>query len=364
MPSSEGRFLQACRRVFVDCTPVWIMRQAGRYLPAYRAVRDRVTFLELCKRPELAAQVTVEARDILGTDAAILFADLLPLLEPMGFHLEYQQGEGPVIHNPLRMSQEVSRVRELEDVTSLDYVYQAIRLIRRALPPEVALLGFAGAPFTLASYVIEGGGSRSYHRTKQFMYSFPGAWRDLMERLARSVSRYLTAQLQAGCHAVQLFDSWVGCLGPRDYEEYVLPYSRMVLQSVTSQAPVIHFVTGNPALLSGQQRAGGSVMGLDWRMELAVAWQVLGADVPVQGNLDPAVLLADWPTVKSRVSQLLESVAGRTGHIFNLGHGVLPETPWQMVRDVVRFVHDYSAELWQRHHAARGKDPDSTTPSA
>lgn len=339
----QSRFLKACRLEPVDCTPIWIMRQAGRYLPEYMAVRSKVTFLELCKRPDLAAQVTLDAQRILGTDAAILFADLLPMLEPMGMALEYQQGEGPVIHNPIRSAEDVDRLRELDNLDSLHFVFDAVRLIRRELPADIPLLGFAGAPFTLASYVIEGGASRHFLRTKSLMYRDSGAWRALMQRLASSLVRYLRAQIEAGCQAVQLFDSWAGCLSPADYERYVLPYSAQVLTEICQHAPVIHFLTGNPALLTHQRKAGGQIIGLDWRIGLREAWEIVGPTTGLQGNLDPAVLLADLSTLRDRTRQLLREAGNRPGHIFNLGHGVLPETPPEAVKALVQMVHDLSA---------------------
>ena len=339
----NSRLLKACRLEPVDCTPVWIMRQAGRYLPEYMAVRSKVTFIELCKRPDLAAQVTLDAQRVLGVDAAILFADLLPMLEPMGLDLEYQKGEGPVIHNPIVTAEHVDRLKELEHVGRLQFVFDAVRLIRRDLPADIPLLGFAGAPFTLASYAIEGGGSRHYLGTKSLMYRDEAAWRTLMERLARSLIRYLKAQIDAGCQAVQLFDSWAGCLSPNDYRRYVLPYSRMVIDDVSASAPVIHFLTGNPALIPLQREAGGQIIGLDWRVSLGEAWQSIGFDVGVQGNLDPVSLMADLPTLRERTQDILTQASGRPGHIFNLGHGVFPEVPAENVKALVQMVHELSA---------------------
>ena len=339
----NSRLMKACRREPVDCTPVWIMRQAGRYLPEYMAVRNRVTFIELCKTPELAAQVTLDAQRLLGVDAAILFADLLPMLEPMGADLEYQKGEGPVIHNPVLSAADVDRIRELPDVDSLQFVFEAVKLIRRDLPADIPLLGFAGAPFTLASYLIEGGGSRNYLRTKSLMFRDEGAWRALMERLARSLILYLKAQIDAGCQAVQLFDSWAGCLSPADYRRYALPFTKMVVDGVRPYAPVINFLTGNPALLPLLRESGGDVFGLDWRVELADGWNAVGHDVGVQGNLDPLSLLADLPTLRARTAAVLDQAAGRPGHIFNLGHGVMPEVPPEHVKALVKMVHELSA---------------------
>ena len=336
------RFLKAARREPVDATPVWIMRQAGRYMPEYMAVRRQVTFIELCKRPDLAAEVTLTAQRVLGVDAAILFADLLPILEPMGVDLEYLQGEGPVIHNPVRSGADVDRIHELEDMSSLQFVFDAVRLIRRDLPADIPLLGFAGAPFTLASYVIEGGGSRNYLTTKTLMYTDPGAWRTLMERLSRTLIRYLRAQIDAGCQAVQLFDSWAGCLSPEDYREYALPWSKMILDGLPAEVPAIHFVTGNPALMPLVREAGGSVIGLDWRVRLDEGWQQVGHDRAVQGNLDPVTLFADLSTIRKKAAGVLAAAGARPGHIFNLGHGVLPETDVEKVKALVQMVHEHT----------------------
>ncbi|RLS56936.1 MAG: uroporphyrinogen decarboxylase [Planctomycetota bacterium] len=336
---SQSRFLRAVRGEPVDTTPVWIMRQAGRYMPEYMAVRSRVTFMDLCKRPELAAEVTLVAQQVLGVDAAILFADLLPILEPMGFDLEYQQGEGPVIHNPLRLDLKMDRVRAVPDMAELGYVFDAVKLIRAQLPANIPLLGFAGCPFTLASYAIEGSGSKNYSHTKRMMYSQPAEWQQLMNRLVDSLVPYLLAQIHAGCQAVQVFDSWVGCLCPEDYRQFVLPYTKQLISRVEPHAPVISFLTGNPALLKDQISAGGQVIGVDWRSDLAEVRQLVGPSRALQGNLDPVTLLGDWETVESRTRQIL--LAGRGGgHIFNLGHGVLPETSVDVVKRLVKFVHD------------------------
>ena len=336
---NQSRFMRAVRGEPVDTTPVWIMRQAGRYMPEYMAVRSRVTFIELCKRPELAAEVTLTAQSVLGVDAAILFADLLPILEPMGFNLEYQLGEGPVIHNPLRSASEIERVRAVPDVSDLGYVFDAVKLIRAQLPADIPLLGFGGCPFTLASYAIEGSGSKNYSHTKRMMYSHPAEWKILMERLVDSLVRYLIAQIQAGVQAVQVFDSWAGCLCPEDYRQYVLPYTKSLISQVEPYAPVISFLTGNPALLQDQISAGGQVIGVDWRSDLADVRKMVGSSKALQGNLDPVTLLGDWSIVEARSRQILRAGRGG-GHIFNLGHGVLPETSVDMVRRLVRFIHD------------------------
>ncbi|MEN0110283.1 MAG: uroporphyrinogen decarboxylase, partial [Planctomycetota bacterium] len=326
-PWQTSDFLRACRRDPVDRTPVWLMRQAGRYMPEYREVRAKTSFLELCKNPALCSEVMCTAVDYLGVDAAIIFSDLLPILEPMGLDLEFAPGDGPVIHNPVRESSDVERVIDLESADSLWFVVETVRQTRADLPGAMPLIGFAGAPFTLASYAIEGGGSRNYLHTKTLMHRDEGAWRGLMERLARAVVVYLNAQIAAGAQAVQLFDSWVGCLGPEDYQRFVLPYTRQVIQRLDPRAAVIHFAAGNPELLPLAAEAGGDVVGVDWRVGLAGAWDRLGPDVAVQGNLDPMTLLADRETVERRSHALLDSVAGRPGHVFNLGHGIVPQTP-------------------------------------
>jgi len=316
------------------------MRQAGRYLPEYRAVRNTVSFLELCKRPDLAAEVTVTAQQVLGVDAAILFADLLPVLEPMGFQLEYTPGDGPRILNPVRARADLDHVRELENVDDLGFVYETIRLVRKNLPDDIPLLGFAGAPFTLASYAIEGGGSRDFARTKRIMYASPELWGGLMQRLANTLVRYVTKQVEAGCQAIQIFDSWAGCLSPHDYREYVLPYSKSLFDRLPAGAPTIHFLTGNPALLPLQREAGGSIIGCDWRIELDQAWETIGHDRAIQGNLDPVVLQGSLSTLRSGVKSILDDAGGRPGHIFNLGHGVLPETKPEHVKALVQMVHE------------------------
>jgi uroporphyrinogen decarboxylase len=337
------RFLRACRREPVDATPVWFMRQAGRYMAEYRALRERNTLLELCKKPELACEVTLQPIRAHGMDAAILFADILLPLEPMGAPFEFAAGEGPVIHQPVRDAAAVERLRLFEPQEGLGYVLDAIRLIRRELDGKTPLIGFAGAPFTLASYLVEGGKSSNYLRTKRLMYGEPETWRALMTKLSEVVRRYLHAQIEAGAQAVQLFDSWVGALSPLDYAEFVQPHVRHILQSVmTAGVPVIHFGTDTGSLLELQREAGGTVIGVDWRTPLDSAWQRLGSGVAVQGNLDPLLLMAPREVLARRVDDVLARAGGRNGHIFNLGHGILPETPPDAVKFVTDYVHEHT----------------------
>ena len=307
----------------------------------YREVRERTSFLELCKTPDLAAEVTVTAAERLKVDAAIIFADILLIIEPMGIDLEFAKGEGPVIHNPVRTAQDVERLREVESVDALWFVYEAIKRTRRALPSNLPLIGFSGAPFTLASYIIEGGGSKNYVHTKSLMYGDAGAWHALMSKISRALSKYLNAQIEAGAQAVQLFDSWVGCLSPDDYRQYVLPHTRSVIENVTKGTPVIHFGTGTAALLELMREAGGDVIGFDWRVRLDEAWRRVG-DVAVMGNLDPVTLFADQDYIRSQAQKILERAHGRDGHIFNLGHGILPETPVENVIALIEAVHELS----------------------
>jgi len=331
--------MRACRREPVPYTPIWLMRQAGRYMAEYRAVRAKTTFLELCKNPSLAAEVTVTAAERLGVDAAIIFADILLILEPMGVELEFAHGEGPVIHNPVRHGRDVDRLRQLEDVSALEFVNEAIRQTRRALKPDIPLIGFSGAPFTLASYLTEGGGSKNYVHTKQLMYNDSGAWNAMMSTIAASLVKYLNAQIEAGAQAVQLFDSWVGCLSPDDYREFVLPHTRAVIQNIKPGVPVIHFGTGTATLLELMREAGGDVIGLDWRVQLDDGWRRVGHDVAVMGNLDPVALFAERDVLLAQAKRVLDQAGGRPGHIFNLGHGILPETPVENVIALVEFVH-------------------------
>jgi uroporphyrinogen decarboxylase len=336
--------MKACRREPVPYTPIWLMRQAGRYMQEYREVREKTTFLELCKNPSLATEVTVTAAERLGVDAAIIFADILLILEPIGIDLEFAKGEGPIIHNPIRKASDVDRLEELENVSSLSFVFDATRLTRKSLKPDIPLIGFSGAPFTLASYMTEGGGSKNYVHTKSLMYGDPGAWHAMMSLIARGLSKYLRAQIDAGAQAVQLFDSWVGCLSPDDYREYVLPHSRSVVESIPPGVPVIHFGTGTAALLELMSEAGGNVIGLDWRVRLDEGWQRVGSDKAIMGNLDPVTLFSSTNLIRAHAKRILGQAGGRPGHIFNLGHGILPETPVENVVALVDMVHEMSAK--------------------
>ena len=342
-PWHDSLFLRACRREPTERTPIWLMRQAGRYMQEYREIRAQTTFLELCKNPALCAEVMLMAVDRLGVDAAIIFSDLLPILEPMGLELEFAQGEGPVIHNPVREAEDLQRVVELDSLDALDFVMETVRATRAGLAPQLPLIGFAGAPFTLASYAIEGGASRAFLHTKTLMYRSPDTWNELLGRLSRSIARYLTAQIAAGVQAVQLFDSWVGCLAPDDYRRYVLPHTKAVIDALPDDVPVIHFATGNPSLLPLMAEAGGHVMGIDWRVELDEAWRQVGYDRAVQGNLDPLVLLADEKQIRRQARRILQQAGGRPGHIFNLGHGVLPQTPVASAVALVEAVRELSS---------------------
>jgi uroporphyrinogen decarboxylase len=342
-PWHNSLLMKACRLEPTERTPVWLMRQAGRYMREYREVREKVSFLELCKDPSLCAEVAITAAERLGVDAAIIFSDLLPILEPMGLELEYSKEGGPVIHNPVRDAPDVDRILELESVDSLHYVMETCRITREQMPADMPLLGFAGAPFTLASYVIEGGSSRNYVFTKTLMYRDPGAWDDLMSRLVRGITKYVNAQIAAGVQAVQIFDSWVGCLSPEDYRQFVLPHSQTLIAGITADVPVIHFGTGNPALLPLLAEAGGQVLGIDWRVQLDDAWDLVGHDRAVQGNLDPLMLLAEMGDIRAAVADILDQVAGRPGHIFNLGHGIIPQTPVDNAIALVDAVKELSA---------------------
>jgi uroporphyrinogen decarboxylase len=340
----HDRFLRACRRQPVDATPVWFMRQAGRYMPEYRALRAKYSMLELCRTPELAAQVTLQPVNQLAVDAAILFADILLPLAPMGAPFDFAKGEGPVIFEPVRTAADVEKLRVIEPEEDLAYVLQTLRLLRPELEGRCPLIGFAGAPFTLASYLIEGGKSAHFEKTKAFMYAEPEAWSSLLAKLSEVTRRYLRAQIDAGAQAVQLFDSWVGQLSVEDYKTYVAPHVKSALSDVErAGVPVIHFGTGTATLLEAMRDAGGTVIGVDWREPLSAAWARIGHDHAVQGNFDPCALFAPWPIVEARAKALLDDVNNRPGHIFNLGHGILPTTPVDTVKRLADLVHEHSA---------------------
>ena len=338
----EPRFLAACRHKPVDVTPVWFMRQAGRYMPEYRAARAQQSILEICHRPKLVAQISLQPVERLGVDAAIVFADILLPFEPLGLGLSYAAGEGPKIWRPIRRQADVDKLQSVDPAQHLAYAIEGVRQTKAALTarfPGIPLIGFAGAPFTLASYAIEGGTSRTFTTTKQFMYEQPKSWHALAEKLSILVGRFLAQQAQAGADALQLFDSWAGCLSVDDYREYVLPHTRQALQlAAASGVPIIHFGTGTATLLEAMTEAGGEVIGVDWRIPLDEAWARIG-ERAIQGNLDPAALLGPRPELERRVREILRRAGKRPGHIFNLGHGILPGTPVENVKAVVDLVH-------------------------
>jgi uroporphyrinogen decarboxylase len=335
----NDRFLRACRREPVDVTPVWFMRQAGRYMPEYRALRARYSMLDLCRSPELATEVTLQPVTRIRVDAAILFSDLLLPLAPLGVPFSFD-GDGPVIERPIRSEDDIRRLRAFDPREELGHVLEAIRLVRRELDGKVPLIGFAGAPFTLASYAIEGGHSTQYAETKRLMYGHPRAWHDLAGRLAALVVDYLAAQVEAGAQAVQVFDSWVGALGRSDYREFVLPHMTRIFDRLAPLGvPAIHFGTGTAPFLDLLRQAGGDVIGADWRLPLDDAWSRIGFDRGIQGNLDPALLLGPRDRLLAATRDVLERAGGRPGHIFNLGHGILPSTAVEQVQAVVEAVH-------------------------
>ena len=320
------------------------MRQAGRYMPAYRAVRERHTLLEICRQPELAAEVTLQPVEAIDVDAAILFSDLLLPLEPMGIPFDFVKGEGPVIDPPVRSVERIDRLCQFEPRESLAHVLDTIRLLRARLADRVPLIGFAGAPFTLASYAIEGGPSRDFGRTKALMYGEPDAWHRLADTFAAVIADYLTAQIEAGVQAVQVFDSWVGALSPRDYREFALPHTKRIFDTVQPLGvPTLHFGTGTATLLPEMREAGGDVIGLDWRIPLDAGWDLIGEDRAVQGNLDPTLLLGPVERMLLGALDVLRLAQGRPGHIFNLGHGILPTTELSHVQTLARFVHQQTA---------------------
>ena len=337
----NSRFLDACRRRPTDVRPVWFMRQAGRYMRQYREIRAKHSILEICRRPDLAAAVTLQPVEVLDVDAAIIFADLLLPAEPMGLKLKFVAGEGPVIENPVRTSQDVDTL-SISNTDDLGYVGDAIRTVVQALAGKAPVIGFVGAPFTLASYLIEGGPSKTFLRTKQMMYSNETLWRRLMGKIVDVLGPFAILQVAAGARAIQVFDSWVGALGPDDYVRFVAPYSRALIERIRSASvPVIHFGTGAAGFFRELHAAGGDVMGVDWRVNIDQAWMDISYRSAIQGNLDPAALFAPLPEIKARVTELLKRTGTRPGHIFNLGHGILPETPVENVKAVVQMVREF-----------------------
>jgi uroporphyrinogen decarboxylase len=339
----NDRFLRACRREAVDATPVWFMRQAGRYMEEYRALRKRYSLLEICRQPELSVAVTMQPVDVIDIDAAIIFSDLLLPFTAMGLDFDFVKGEGPQVEYPIRHASDLRRLRPVDPREELRHVLETIRLARRELNERVPLIGFGGAPFTLAAYAIEGGPSRSYHHTKTFMYTQPEAWHRLCEYFADFVTEYLTAQVQAGAQALQIFDSWAGALGRSDYREFALPHTKSIFDRLRDTGvPVVHFAVGASAILTDMAEAGGDVIGLDWRQPLDEAWARV-PDRAVQGNLDPTLLLGPKSRLFAATDDVLRRAGGRAGHIFNLGHGVLPTTPLEHVQELARYVHESSA---------------------
>jgi len=343
MSAPESRFVQACRTLPTDRTPVWFMRQAGRYMPEYRAVRKQYSLIEICKKPAVAAEVTITAAEALGVDAAIIFADLLLPLEVMGLPFHFAAGEGPVIEKPLRTKEDVGRL-QTDRASELGYVSEAVGLVAKHFGSQLPIIGFCGAPFTLASYMIEGGGSRNYVHTKKMMYSSPALWDELMRKLVEVTSLYAAEQQRTGADVIQVFDSWVGCLSVDDYRRYVLPRTTELVKALQKTgAPVIYFGTDSASLLSSMKETGAEVIGLDWRVPLDEGWRSVGEQGAVQGNLDPVVLFAEWKEVKARAADVLRRAGGRPGHVFNLGHGILPETPVEHVKALAQFVQEHSA---------------------
>jgi len=343
MSAPDSRFVCACKGLPVDRTPVWFMRQAGRYMPEYRALRRNHSLIEICKTPRLAAEVTITAAEFLKVDAAIIFADLLLPLEVMGLPFYFSAGGGPVIKSPLRTAADISNLRT-NSAAELGYVAEAVRLVAKHFSAGLPVIGFCGAPFTLASYMVEGGGSRHYITTKKLMYSQSAAWDELLSKLVAVTSHYAAEQVRAGADVIQVFDSWVGCLSVEDYRRYVLPQTTELIGRLKSTgAPVIYFGTDTATLLASMKETGADVIGLDWRIPLDEGWALAGNRCAVQGNLDPAVLFAGWEHVKAAAQSVLDRANGRSGHIFNLGHGILPETPVENVRALCAFVQEHSA---------------------
>ena len=345
MSAPDSLFVRAAKAQPTERTPFWFMRQAGRYMAEYRAIRKQYSLIEICKKPKIAAQVTIEAAEILQVDAAIIFADLLLPLEVMGLPFHFSAGEGPKIERPVRTPDDIAQLRT-DRASELGYVAEAVALVAKHFGSKLPVIGFCGAPFTLASYMIEGGGSRNYVHAKKMMYSQSGAWADLMQKLVSVTAEYSAEQVRAGADVIQIFDSWVGCLSVEDYQQYVLSHVTDLVKKVRQTGvPVIYFGTDSATLLTSMKKTGADVIGLDWRIPLDEGWRALNHDVAVQGNLDPVVLFADWKAVESRTELILRQAAGRAGHIFNLGHGILPETPVQTVKDLGTYLREQSAQF-------------------
>ncbi|HLC17753.1 MAG TPA: uroporphyrinogen decarboxylase, partial [Thermodesulfobacteriota bacterium] len=339
---ANDTFLKACRREATDFTPVWLMRQAGRYMKEYMEIRKKHSFLEMCRTPEIACEVTLQPIRRFELDAAIIFADILLPLEGMGIGLEFAKNEGPVISNPVREARDIDAIRIINPEEDVPYLLEAIRLVKKELDGKVPLIGFSGAPFTLASYIIEGGGSRNYIHTKALMFSDPGAWAALMEKISEILGRYLNAQVEAGAQVLQIFDSWVGCLGPDDYKRFVQPYTKKVIDSVGGRVPVINFSTNTGTYLELLAEAGGDVIGIDWRVRLDRAWERIGFERAIQGNFDPGILFGPVEGIRKRAKEIIDQAGGRPGHIFNLGHGIILGTPVDNVQALVDSVHEFS----------------------
>jgi len=345
MSAPNSLFVRACKAQPCDAVPVWFMRQAGRYMPEYRAVRKSHSLIEICKKPELAAEVTITAAEFLGVDAAIIFADLLLPLEVMGLPFHFEAGEGPKIEKPLRTEEDINAL-QTHRAAELGYVAEAVGKVCAHFGSRLPVIGFCGAPFTLASYMIEGGGSRNYVHAKKMMYSSPAVWDELMRKLVAVVSEYAAEQVRAGADVIQIFDSWVGCLSVEDYRRYVLPRTNELVKVLQDTGvPIIYFGTDSATLLPSMRETGAEVIGLDWRIPLDQGWRSLGFECAVQGNLDPVLLFADWKELRSRAEDILRRAAGRPGHIFNLGHGILPETPVENVKALAKFVQEHSTKV-------------------
>jgi uroporphyrinogen decarboxylase len=362
MSALNSIFVRACKSLPVERTPVWFMRQAGRYMPEYRAVRKQHSLLEICKNPALAAEVTITAAEKLGVDAAIIFADLLLPLEVMGLPFHFSSGEGPVIEKPIREKEDIKRLRT-DRAAELGYVAEAVSRVAKHFGDRLPVIGFCGAPFTLASYMIEGGSSRNYVHAKRMMYNAPADWDELLGKLVDVAAEYSCEQVRAGADVIQVFDSWVGCLSGEDYRRYVLPRTTELIQRIQQGgAPVIYFGTDSATLLPSMKETGAEVIGLDWRIPLDEGWRGLQHDCAVQGNLDPVLLFTEWKELKTRAEDILRRAAGRPGHIFNLGHGILPETPVENVMNLTRFVQEYSQEYSNKQSGVEKAEAGSRKP--